>query len=204
MIQGDVHVWTRTVDDLSRSATFITAPAQALHLAAGDIYALSIMVNTSGGSLYLKLGQNCTISGDMFEEGRCPIIDRMNIKITHIKLAMIRTLYFNIIIDDRFIDGQANMTVTFIHIANRIQYNISGYLYFDSQPNVEDDSSTQYPRTPVQCNCPTTGSSDQETSTHCQEKVAKLVSGSNLDHVALPGMLLVAVSVLFSVTQVTL
>ena len=190
MIQGDVHVWTRTVDDLSRSATFITAPAQALHLAAGDIYALSIMVNTSGGSLYLKLGQNCTISGDMFEEGRCPIIDRMNIKITHIKLAMIRTLYFNIIIDDRFIDGQANMTVTFIHIANQIQYNISGYLYFDSQPNV-------YPCTPVQCNCPTTSSSDQETSTHCEEKVT---CGSKLDHVALPGMLLVAVSVLFSVT----
>ena len=204
MIPGDVPIWTRDADDQFNSGSLKTAPAHALHLSAGDIYAPSIMVAGSGTSLYLKLGQNCTISSDQFDPRFCPIIDRQKITIrTYFdKSVGIRTLYFNIIVDDRFVDCQANMTVTFVHNVNRTQYNVSGYLYFDCQLNAGCDSTTQPPPTdvPTQCNCPMTGSSDQSIGTHCEEPTTKVASGSKLDHLALPGILLVAVSVLLSAT----
>ena len=207
LIPGSVPVQNWTADDRSISETFITAPAQALHLSAGDIYAPSIMVAESGGSLLLKLGENCNISGETFNKRHCPIIDSINITTMtyYADQLAVRTLYFNIAIDNGFIDGQANMTVTFIHIINRIEHNISGYLYFDSQPTAGCNPSTsiQPPpinHTPTLCDCPTTGNSDptQTTDTTCQ---TTLTSGSMLNRLDLPGsVFIVTVSLLLFAT----
>jgi hypothetical protein len=108
----------------------------------------------------------------------------------------IRTLYFNITVDDRFIDGQANMTVYFGHHVNKTEYNISGYLYFeDSGCNPSTPTPTDIVTTP--CDCPMTGNSDttQTTTAACQT----LPSGSTLTYLDLPGSVFtVVVSLLLS------
>ena len=207
MIPGDVPVWIRTADDRSNSGSLITAPAPALHLTAGDIYAPSIMVAGNLGALSLQLGQNCTISGDRFSRRYCPIINETNISIRTLfnESIDIRTIYYSIMIDGGFKD---RMMVTFSHFLNRKEYNISGYLYFDAGC----DSCTQSPPTNdnsivnTQCDCSTTGNSDptRPTDTPCQEVVAMLISGSTLNHQNFPWagsvFIVVVVSMLLSAT----
>ena len=219
LIPGSVSVETRSPDDQSNSKTFITAPAHALYLTAGDIYAPLIIVNESGGSLYLQLGKNCIFSVNSLDRyhhctssSSCNIMNPNAIPCSHNEAANgtgIRTLSFNICIDDGFIDGQANMTVYFIHNVNQMEYNISGYLYFDSQPTAGGNSctSTQPPpinNTPTQCDSPTTGNSDptaQTTNTPHQEQVTMSSSASVLNHLDLPrSVFILTVSLLLSST----
>ena len=206
LIPGSV---TRTPDDRSNPGSLIMAPAHALYLTTGDIYAPSII--GSEGTLYLKLGQNCLITGDPYDHDRanfvaCPNIDHTKITVTANNRSSnsIRTLSFNITIDDRFIDGQANMMVSFIQIVNRQEYNISGYLYFNSQPNTGCDSYTQ--PTTTQCDCPMTGTSDPTQATSSRDTsslkvVTTPTSGSMLNHLDLLGsVFIVVVSLLLSAT----
>ena len=209
LIPGDVPVWTRTTDDRNNSGSLITAPAQSLQLSAGDTYAPSIMVTAtrSGnfGVLSLQLGENCTIQGDIFNEKFCPIIHDQNISVTYNDdSTAVHTLYFNITIDDRFIDGQDNIIVYFHQEVDQMNHNISGYLYFeDSGCN----PSTPIPRTDVvttQCDCPmsVTGNSDathvQTTIATCQ-KLLNSTSGSMLSSLYLPGsVFILVVSLLLS------
>ena len=198
MVPGSVSTLTRTAADQSNAGTLITAPAHALYLTTGNIYAPSIIAAGSDGALYLQLGQTCKIGGSLFNHSspslfECPIqIDLMKIIITaRDDSNSTHTLSFNISIDDAFIDGQANMMVTFIHIVNKRNYNISGYLYFDSQPNARCNSSTSPPPTDANttpCDCPMTGNSNpiQNTTTTCLDS-GTLMSGSMLNHLDLLG-----------------
>lgn len=209
LIPGSVSILTRTADDRSNSGSLITAPAHALYLTTGDIYAPSII--GSEGTLHLKLGQNCIITGDLNHDLAnlisCPDnIDRMKIIVTanNGSANNVRTLSFNITIDDRFIDGQANMMVSFTQIVHGDEHNISGYLYFNSQPNAGCDPYTQ-PIT-TQCDCPTTDTSDpthatNNSDTGCWELAATLTSGSMQNHLYLPGsVFIVVVFLLLSAT----
>ena len=209
LIPGSVPVSTRTQ---SNSETLYTAPAHVLYLTTGDIYAPSIIGR--GGALYLKLGQDCTITGDLLYHNRTNLIDCPN-NIDGTKIVVtandgsadsIRTLSFNITIDDRFIDGQANMMVSFAQFVNGENSSISGYLYFNSQPNAGCDSYTQ-PIT-TQCDCPTTCTSDPTQATNNSDisslkVVTTPISGSRSmqNHLELPGsVLIVVVSLLLSAT----
>ena len=202
MIPGSVPVLTRTADDRSNSGSLITAPAHALYLTTGDIYAPSVI--GSGGALYLQLGQDCTVTGSGPHSG-CP--DKIKVTVNNGSANTINTISFNITIDNRFIDGQATMMVSFIQIVERFgeptRYNISGYLHFNSQPNAECDSYTQ-PIT-TQCDCPTTGTSDPTRATNsdttCLGANSILPSGSMQNHLDLLGsVLIVVVSLLFFAT----
>ena len=154
------------------------------------------------GSLSLQLGQNCTIQGDIFNEKFCPIIHDRNISVTYNRdLTFVHTLYFNITIDDRFIDGQENIIVYFHQKVNQMNYNISGYLYFEDSGF---NPSTPIPPTDIgttQCDCTTsvTGNSDatpvKATIADCQ----KLTSGSTLSSLYCPGsVFILVVSLLLS------
>ena len=207
LIRGDVPIWTRTTDDRSNLGSLITAPAHALQLSAGDTYAPSIMVTAteSGnfGALSLQLGQNCTIQGDSFIEKFCPIIHDRDISIIYDDSTAVHTLYFNITIDDRFIDGQDNIIVYFHQEVDQTNYNISGYLYFEDSGCNPSTPITPTDIVTIRCDCATsmTGNSDAtpvQTIAACQ-KLLNITSGSTLSSLYCPGsVFILVVSLLLS------
>ena len=193
MVPGSVSTLTRTAADRSNAGTLITAPAHALYLTTGNIYAPSIIAAGSDGTLFLQLGKTCIIDGSLSNHSdpslnNCPIITAREDEMFN----SIHTLSFNISIDNAFIDCQANMMVTFIHVVDRKIHNISGYLYFDSQFNAGCGSSTLPPPTDTNttpCDCPMTGNSnptESDNTTTCPDS-GTLMSGSMLNHLDLLG-----------------
>ena len=203
MIEGGVPIWTRSAADLSNSKDLVTVPAKAVHLADGHVYSPSIVASGCDKSLAIQLGPNCTISKELNED-QCPWIRQENISVTFCKDQRFRILSFNFTINQEFIDGRDNLSVSFIQYADRRIYSVSGYLYFNSQHSNSCDITTEASDA-TQCSCTTTGDSDQTQGPKQNlvtdlEQVSKVCSGSKLNrfHVHILGFLLVLViSLLF-------
>ena len=224
MIPGSIPIWTKgCADNQSNSGALLTAPPDALHVTEEDVYAPSIMVAGCYRSLAIQLGNNCNINSK-FREKKCSIIRKDKISVrsfcnrseTANQIFEFQTLSFNIIINDEFINGQDNISVSFIQYAGHgatYNYNASGYLYFDSQPRNNFDTITESSNInndPIQCTCTTTGDSDPKQTTdgslqklECQEVVSnatnlKVISGSKSISLHISGFFIMLVLFLFN------
>ena len=139
VIPGSIPIWTKGfADNQSNSGAHLTVPPDALHVTEEDIYAPSIMVSGCYRPLAIQLGNNCNINSK-FREKKCSIIRKDKISVrsfcnrseTANQIFEFQTLSFNIIINDEFINGQDNISVSFTQYAGHgatYNYNVSGYI----------------------------------------------------------------------------
>ena len=190
MIPGSIPIWTkRAANNQSNFGDLLTAPPNALHLTDGDIYAPSIMVAGCFKSIAIQLGDNCKVTSE-FSEQHCPLIRQDKISIIKPVCKTIKTLSFLITISDKFIESRNNISVTFIQYAvDGTNYNISGYLYFDSQPDnncATESGHTNTSNDPIQCTCNKTEDPDPKKTANCSlqlrelELCQQMVSSNNL------------------------